>query len=111
MIYKKITSLILVAAFLIGCSICVFGAHGTAYNWYCIRTPDNRRPPCPPELAFVKDHGGFFIDNNKKDGDTDKVVYLTFDAGYENGNVPTGRNLPPSLPRSRRHIAKRPAGK
>lgn len=66
MIYKKITSLILVAAFLIGCSICVFGAHGTAYNWYCIRTPDNRRPPCPPELAFVKDHGGFFIDNKKK---------------------------------------------
>ena len=38
-------------------------------------------------MLFVEKLGGFFIDKNKTDSDTDKVVYLTFDAGYENGNV------------------------
>lgn len=84
---SKIMSVLLAAVAVICAVIPAHGENSAAYNWYCIRTPDNRRPPCPPELAFVKDHGGFFIDNNKKDGDTDKVVYLTFDAGYENGNV------------------------
>ncbi len=62
-------------------------AEGNAYNWYCVRTPGNKRPPCPAEMSFISKHNGYYIDNNKTDNDTDKVVYLTFDAGYENGNV------------------------
>lgn len=64
------------------------GAAGTeSHNWYCIRTRDHLRPPCPPELSFVSKYGGYYIDKTKRDDDEDRVVYLTFDAGYENGNV------------------------
>lgn len=87
MIYRKIASLVLTAVFLLGCTLGVCGEPETAYNWYCIRTPGNKRPPCPAELSFIQRQSGYFIDENKTDSDPDRVVYLTFDAGYENGNV------------------------
>ena len=40
-----------------------------------------------PELRFVEEHGGYYIDHTHNEGNSDKVIYLTFDAGYENGNV------------------------
>ena len=52
-----------------------------SYSWYCIRTPDHARPPLPSEFSFIKEYNGYYIGNDEK------VVYLTFDAGYENGNV------------------------
>lgn len=55
-------------------------ASGT-YSWYFKRTDDGSRPPVPPEMSFITDCGGVFI------GEDEKVIYLTFDAGYENGNV------------------------
>lgn len=56
-------------------------AAGT-FNWYCRHMTDGKTPPCPPEMSFISDVGGVYI------GDPDeKVIYLTFDAGYENGNV------------------------
>lgn len=54
----------------------------TAYNWYCRHLKDGTIPPCPPEMSFISECGGVYL------GDTeDKVIYLTFDAGYENGNI------------------------
>lgn len=54
----------------------------TCYSWYCRHMKDGVPPPCPDEMEFISDHGGYFI------GDPgEKVIYLTFDAGYENGNV------------------------
>lgn len=50
-------------------------------NWYCKHTTDSTRPPIPPEMSFVEDWGGYFL------GQDEKVIYLTFDAGYENGNI------------------------
>ena len=52
-----------------------------AYNWYFKRTDDGSRPPIPPEMSFITEHGGVFL------GEDEPVIYLTFDAGYENGNV------------------------
>lgn len=53
-----------------------------AYNWYCRHQKNGEIPPCPPEMNFISECGGVYI------GDTsDKVIYLTFDAGYENGNI------------------------
>ena len=40
-----------------------------------------------PELRAVEKHGGYYIDHRHNEGNEEKVVYLTFDAGYENGNV------------------------
>ncbi|MBQ2725686.1 MAG: polysaccharide deacetylase family protein [Clostridia bacterium] len=54
---------------------------GESFSWYCMRSDDGSRPPIPPEMSFVTDCGGVFL------GEDEKVIYLTFDAGYENGNV------------------------
>jgi len=56
-------------------------AANESFSWYCKRTDDGSRPPVPPEMAFVTDCGGVFL------GEDEKVICLTFDAGYENGNV------------------------
>ena len=52
-----------------------------AQNWYCKHMKSSARPPVPPEMSWIKDCGGYFL------GEDEKVIYLTFDAGYENGNV------------------------
>lgn len=56
-------------------------AAGESFGWYCMRRDDGARPPVPPEMSFVTDCGGVFL------GGDERVIYLTFDAGYENGNV------------------------
>ncbi len=57
-----------------------------AYNWYCNKSQDGIQPRLPSEFSFIKDCGGYYIDDNV-DNNGDKVIYLTFDCGYENGNV------------------------
>ena len=52
------------------------------YGWYVRRTKDHTTPPLGGDLAFVTSCGAYYA--GKPD---EKVVYLTFDAGYENGNV------------------------
>lgn len=67
------------------------GAFGAAMNakrscnWYCKKTEIGCQPPLPPEFSFIKEHGGYYLDEDASD--SDKVIYLTFDAGYENGNI------------------------
>ncbi len=54
----------------------------TAHGWYCMRNGTN--PPClESQFSFIEKYDGYFLDREPKD----KVIYLTFDAGYENGNV------------------------
>ena len=58
-----------------------------AYSWFCVHAKDHRRPRIDPQLAFAETLGGYFLDRKVDDASADRVVYLTFDAGYENGNV------------------------
>lgn len=97
----KITAFALLASFLCTGVGAVFaeeihvtgnGAHtaDTAYNWYCKKTCDNSQPPLDSLLSFTEKKGleAYYIDKNNSDFESeDKVIYLTFDAGYENGNV------------------------
>ncbi len=62
-------------------------AKDTPINWYCTRNKDHKQPIAAPELRFVEEYGGYYIDKRHGDDSSEKVVYLTFDAGYENGNV------------------------
>ena len=57
------------------------------YNWYCVRRSDHLQPECEKNMQFIEKYNGYYIDKNHGNSDSDKVVYLTFDAGYENGNV------------------------
>ena len=57
-------------------------------NWYCKRSKDGNQPPVPQEFSFVEKHNAYYIDRKHSDKEaSEKVIYLTFDAGYENGNV------------------------
>ncbi len=66
-----------------------FFAHGAgrSYSWYCVHAKDNKQPVCDPTMNFISRYGGYYIDKNHGDNCPEKVVYLTFDAGYENGNI------------------------
>ena len=80
----KISTLIL--AILLCCALPI-SASARGYEWYCIRQKAHRRPPIPSEFAFMEELDAYYIDKKHTEGSEDKVVYLTFDAGYENGNV------------------------
>ena len=54
-----------------------------AQSWYCKREKEHRRPCAEPNMAYIAEENGFFLGKDPED----KVIYLTFDAGYENGNV------------------------
>ena len=55
-----------------------------AQSWYCMREKNHARPKVEPQMAFIGDYGGVYIGPDPDE----KVIYLTFDAGYENGNTP-----------------------
>ncbi len=82
----KIMALILVICSLI--SIFALSASaGGIYNWYCVHRKDHLQPSADPDIVFIEEFSGFYIDRAHGDDCDDKVIYLTFDAGYENGNV------------------------
>lgn len=56
----------------------------TPYNWYCKHTKNGEIPELDYQMKFIEDYNGYYLDKNT---DGKKVIYLTFDAGYENGNV------------------------
>lgn len=53
-------------------------------RWYVKRNGEHRVPDLPAEFSSLDEYGAYYADT-KKEGE--KVLYLTFDAGYENGNV------------------------
>lgn len=55
-------------------------------SWY-VKRNGNDRPGFPGDAEMVKSHGGYFIDERVCSDSEKKVLYLTFDAGYENGNI------------------------
>ena len=57
-------------------------------SWYCQRKKDHTQPTLSNELSYVEQYDVFWCDKkHSKMEDDDKVIYLTFDAGYENGNI------------------------
>ena len=59
-------------------------ANAQVNGWYCMRAGNNI-PSLPQEFSYLEDHGGYYVD--RAANDQNRVIYLTFDAGYENGNV------------------------
>ena len=56
------------------------------YSWFCVRS-GNKQPPVTSSEALINKYCGFSIDRSVSDSSEKKILYLTFDAGYENGNV------------------------
>lgn len=68
-------------------SVTVNAQNNGVYNWYCVRNKDHKQPRLDGEISFIEQYGGYHVDKKHRDDNSEKVVYLTFDAGYENGNV------------------------
>ena len=77
-----VASLMLVCALTLSC----FAADG-ALSWYCVRNREHKQPVLGSDLAFAEGMGAYYVDRAHSDDAQQKVVYLTFDAGYENGNI------------------------
>lgn len=50
------------------------------YNWYFNPREDGKQPLPIQEANFFKDYDSYYVGNPKE-----KIIYLTFDSGYENG--------------------------
>lgn len=73
-LFKTVLLLVLCAAAL------SFSVHA-GKGWYCPKSQPGQRPAWPyPQESLSKYHAYYL-------GPDEKTVYLTFDAGYENGNV------------------------
>lgn len=58
----------------------------TPYGWYCPRCREGESVPAKDaSFSFMDGKKAIWFDENADEND--KVIYLTFDAGYENGNV------------------------
>ncbi len=60
-------------------SVAVFSS---GYSWYFKPRGEGIQPELCPEADFVKNHNTVSVGR-----EDEKKIYLTFDAGYENGNV------------------------
>ena len=71
-------------------SIIIFftsSASAEVTGWYCRRNSAHLQPIATSDISYVEQYGGYYIDHRHGDSCEERVVYLTFDAGYENGNV------------------------
>lgn len=75
---KNIKAISLITAL---CTLFSTVSASASHSWYCMRKKNHERPSCEGSMSFIEEHEAFYL------GSDEKVLYLTFDAGYENGNV------------------------
>ena len=56
------------------------------FYWYVKRNNEHSQPSLDDNLRFIEECGGVYVDKKYAESE-EKVIYLTFDVGYENGNV------------------------
>lgn len=76
-----------IISFLIASLFLVQVSYASSISWYCIRNKNHDQPSIGKDLVFSEKYDLFWCDKKIRDDINDKVIYLTFDAGYENGNV------------------------
>lgn len=65
----------------------VMEVYGQELYWYCKRNKEHKQPISDSKFDFLDECGGIYVDKAHGDDNEEKVIYLTFDVGYENGNV------------------------
>ena len=81
---KKILALFILLAFIFSLSV---HASAESHSWYITRNKENKQPTLDPQFEFIGSRNGYYVDKNYGDESKDKVIYLTFDAGYSNENL------------------------
>ena len=64
-----------------------FSVNAVNNYWYVKRNAEHKQPICDSSLEYIEDLGAIYVDRGHGDEQNEKVIYLTFDAGYENGNI------------------------
>lgn len=82
---KRLVIFLLAAAFLF--AALQGSAFAASCSWYCPKSFDGKQPKTPADLGAALAHNAYYLDMRRGDDSAERVVYLTFDAGYENGNV------------------------
>ncbi len=67
--------------------LCTSANASECYHWYCKRTTDHTQPTIDTNMQWIGQLNGVYLDKHHATHDQEKVIYLTFDAGYENGNI------------------------
>ena len=77
--------------------VCLFGimslfcvsafASSESMSWYCAHREGHLQPSINPSFEFINKYDAFYIDKKHDETSKEKVIYLTFDAGYNNGNI------------------------
>lgn len=83
---KTSITLILCLCMIMTFQVSIFSQEPT-YSWYCVRNKEHLQPKADTNMAFIEKYNGYYVDKVHNDSSKEKVIYLTFDAGYENGNV------------------------
>ncbi len=81
--YKNKQARCIAVLLIIGIIALIIPVHAENHHWYCMHAKEHARPHVSPELSYIERYDAYYISPNE----TDQVIYLTFDAGYENGNV------------------------
>ncbi|MBQ7714577.1 MAG: polysaccharide deacetylase family protein [Clostridia bacterium] len=85
---KRICAALFAAVFISSLCVPVLSSSrdaSTPMNWYCRHVKNGETPVLDPQFAFIEKYDAVYLDKNANP--ENKTVYLTFDAGYENGNV------------------------
>ena len=83
---KKITAAATAVLLAVFCAFSAFAADG-GIGWFFRKNTEGRQPALPAELSMIRGHNVLWLDSAHGDDSDEKVIYLTFDFGYENGNV------------------------
>lgn len=78
------SALVGISIFLSGATSVFAEAHVS--SWY-VKRNGNKRPLLSAEQTIINEYNAYYIDNSLNDDSERKVIYLTYDAGYENGNI------------------------
>lgn len=84
---KRLLALLLALIFASASLFVSVSADETAHSWYVTRNKDHRQPAADPAFLKMDHEGTFYVDTHSATCGDGKVAYLTFDAGYENGNI------------------------
>ena len=81
---RKFCTVLITTLLLLSVAIHANAAECT-YTWF-IKRNGKDTPGFSRESAMVESNNGYYIDKDAAKSN-DKILYLTFDAGYENGNI------------------------
>lgn len=74
--------------FFITIMLFLFSISSSSISWYFKKNTNHKQPILGEDLKIIEKYNGYWCDKNHVNmEDKEKIIYLTFDAGYENGNI------------------------